>query len=78
MVNRIDGKCGIIKRFSDRRAIIRLEGGREVSVGLGFLAAPKSFDRLSANQMRKHRNKPHLGYRKRQRVCVSSEEPLYG
>ena len=77
MVERIDGKCGKIKKFVDNRVYIKLKNGDEISVGVGFLAAPKGFSKLSLKQMKRSLAKPHLGYKKGQNVCISREEPLY-
>lgn len=78
MARRIDGKCGIIKKFIRNQASIKLKDGSKVKIGVGFLKAPERFGKLSLKQMRKIINKPHMGYKKEQKVCISSEEPLYG
>ena len=77
MAKRIDGKCGKIKKFTNNTVHIKLKNGGEITIGVGFLATPKGFNKLSVKQMKQLLAKPHLGYKKGQNVCISKEEPLY-
>lgn len=80
---RIDGKCGtiteLISKGKYRTGIVRIkfdDGGQgEISVSL--LACSEKFSKLTSSQMKTEMKKPFHGRRVGERVCVSTEEPLW-
>lgn len=84
-IMRIDGKCGkitkLIKTKTGKYNIysvrIKLDKGKTIDIGVGFLSAKKDFWKLSSAQMKKITSKSFYGHKKGERVCISTEEPLY-
>ncbi len=75
---KISNKCGRIKGFVDRQAIIKVKGiKKDVKVPVAFLKAPKGFGSLSFSQMEAIINKKNMGYKKGQRACITNEFQLF-
>jgi|APFre7841882654_1041346.scaffolds.fasta_scaffold02100_10 hypothetical protein len=82
---RIDGKCGKITRLiTDKSGRIethsvemKLDDGMMITIGVGYLACTKKFNKMTSAQMHKVCSKPFHGHKLGEHVCISTEEPLY-
>lgn len=80
---RIDGKCGVITELISkgkyRTGIVKIkfDDGSQGEVVVGHLACSKKFSKLSSSQMGIEMKKPFHGRKVGERVCVSTEEPLW-
>ena len=76
---RIDGQPAQITSFKgDKIAFLKVKGIKNrVKLPVAMLAAPKGFSKKTSAQMKKIIAKPRMGFKKKQRVKVSSESPLF-
>jgi hypothetical protein len=85
LIMRIDGKCGVITkriinksgRFKVHSVRIKFDDGTQADVGIGLLACSEKFSKLSSRKMGIEMKKPFHGRKVGERVCVSTEEPLW-
>ncbi|MDO8623200.1 MAG: hypothetical protein Q7R52_03045 [archaeon] len=77
---RIDGKCGVITSLSSknkREVEIRLKNKRKVTITVALLKVTPKMYKMTADELSNQLQKDYHGRKKGDRVCISSEEPLY-